>query len=426
MDYPIEYSADIDRWSMFDWENGGNIIINQLKQAAAKAQGRDRIILHLNSMGGDVFLGYEVANFIRTLSLTKNVVVRNGSICASIASIIAVSGISAEASKNSFLMMHKPTVWAGGDSEDLRKNADVLDKIQSQLVETYTAKILSSKKGSDYEKVKKQVQDMVNAETWLTAEEALALGLVDVIVDDKALTAEEMQKRKEEYERMQMEQQKQAELSNSVPKDAPAAPTASLSEAIKAQKQKNTANFRAYLDSKKNAPPATKTTDEGLMVKFKNALKPFALLFGWKIEDQPAPQNSETSTQNNPAEEQPAPADEPNSQTDQNSEEEMTEEQMQKIAEMTAAIIQKQQKPADETPQDNAQPQNSKELEDIKKKLEEAEKAAAAAQKALEARNAVTPPAPHTQQQDSKVSSKQEIRNRVLKQIDSQTKIGAK
>lgn len=422
MDYPIEYSADIDRWSMYDWENGGNIIINQLKQAAAKAQGRDRIILHLNSMGGDVFLGYEVANFIRTLSLTKNVVVRNGSICASIASIIAVSGISAEASKNSFLMMHKPTVWAGGDSEDLRKNADVLDKIQSQLVETYTAKIISSKKGSDYEKVKKQVQDMVDTETWLTAEEALALGLVDVIVDDKALTAEEMQKRKEEYERMQMEQQKQAELSNAVPKDAPAAPTASLSEAIKAQKEKNTANFRAYLDSKKNVPPVTKTTDEGLMVKFKNALKPFALLFGWKIEDQPAPQNSETSTQNNPAEEQPAPADEPNSQTDQNSEEEMTEEMKKEIQKAVAdAIAGLNQKAADETPQDNANPQN-KELEDMKKKLEEAEKAAAAAKKALEARNAAIPPAPAAEKTKEGLTDKEAARARALAQISNQTK----
>jgi ATP-dependent Clp protease, protease subunit len=365
MEHIVEISADIDQWSLWDWWNGGNTITNQLKQAAAKAQGRDRIVLRLSSPGGDVFLGYEISNSIKTLSLTKNVVVQNTSLCASIASIIAISGATAEAYKNSLLMMHKPTVWTNGDDKALRKDAETLEKIEGQLVRSYADKIYSNK-GGDYKKIEEKVKAMVEAETWLTAEEALSMGLIDAIVDDKALTMEEMDKRRKELEQRQMEQQQQAQNAQNAPKGSP---VGGKPEEINAQNAQIKAKFLAKQTAA--APVETdKQNEEGILAKLKEALKPLAIFLGWGTKENPTPKKVENNAADTAAPkekdeaEQPAPIDEKNSQTNQSSQEDMplTTEDYKKIAIEVANLLQaqnNQQPPVNQTTtpaQNNQQP----------------------------------------------------------------------
>lgn len=389
MEYIVETSADIDQWSLWDWRNGGNTITNQLKEAAAKAQGRDRIVLRLSSPGGDVFLGYEISNSIKTLGLTKNVVVQNTSLCASIASIIAISGTTAEAYKNSLLMMHKPTVWTNGDDKALRKDAETLQKIEGQLVRSYTDKIYSNK-GGDYKKIEEQVKAMVEAETWLTAEEALSMGLIDAIVDDKALTMEEMDKRRKELEQRQMEQQQQAQNAQNAPKGSP---VGGKPEEINAQNAQIKAKFLAKQTA---AAPveATKQNESGSLAKLKDLFKPLADFFGFGTKENTAPKKVENNAADAapPKEkaEQPAPIDENNSKNNQSTEDDMalSEETKKEIAALVAQGIAdslkllNQQPPVNQTPppaQNNQQPPANQQpivenSDDANAKLKEMEK----------------------------------------------------
>ena len=430
MEYTVDYSADIDRWSLWDWRNGGNTIINQLKEAAAKAQGRDKIILRLSSAGGDVFAGYEISNSIKTLALTKNVVVQNTSLCASIASIIAISGTTAEAYKNSLLMMHKPTVWSSGDDVALLKDAETLQKIEGQLVRSYADKIYSTK-GGDYNKILENVKSMVKAETWLTAEEALAMGLIDAIIDDKALTMEEIDKRKKALEQIQLEQQQQAQNSQNAPKGSP---VGGKPEGINAQNAQIKAKFLAKQTAATPVEPA-KQTEEGVLAKLKEALKPLANFLGWRAEEKPAPKKVENNADNTaaPKEEKPAeqtaPTDENDSQNNQSTEEDMplTTEDYKKIAIEVANVMQaqnNQQPPANQTPPpapNNQQPavENNAALE-MQKKLEEAQKRQVELEKQLEARNAGQPPVKKTDNSaDKSLSLAEQAQQRFLNKANS-------
>ena len=75
---------------------------------------------------------------------------------------------------NAYLMIHKPAVYAGGNADDLRRSADVLDTIQRGLEETYQKAAL---KGVTAELLHK----LVNDETWLTAREASEIFNVELL-----------------------------------------------------------------------------------------------------------------------------------------------------------------------------------------------------------------------------------------------------
>jgi len=93
-------------------------------------------------------------------------------LAASIASVIAMAGDTIYMPKNAMLMIHKAWTMAIGNAHDLRKLADDMDKIDESILSTYQAKT-----GLESEKI----MEMVNAENWMTAEEAVALGFADVI-----------------------------------------------------------------------------------------------------------------------------------------------------------------------------------------------------------------------------------------------------
>jgi hypothetical protein len=74
---------------------------------------------------------------------------------------------------NAMLMIHNPYTWAGGDAEELRRVADVLDQAFEVIIAAYKAK------APDIDEA--ELRRMVNDETWLTAQEALELGLADEV-----------------------------------------------------------------------------------------------------------------------------------------------------------------------------------------------------------------------------------------------------
>lgn len=128
------------------------------------------IALHINSPGGSVFDGVAIHNALKRHSATVTVYIDG--LAASIASIIALAGEHIVMADNALFMIHNP--WGGvqGDSADMRKMADVLDKIRDTLVNTYMERT-----GMDVE----TLNALLEAETWYTAQEALAAGFIDEI-----------------------------------------------------------------------------------------------------------------------------------------------------------------------------------------------------------------------------------------------------
>jgi ATP-dependent Clp endopeptidase proteolytic subunit ClpP len=138
---------------------------------ALKSVPMDReISLRINSPGGSVFDGFAIHDMLA--ARRDKVTARIIGVAASMASIIALAGKRTIASENSTVMIHKPRGGAFGESEEMRKMADLLDKLEGRLVNVYAAK--SGKKEDE-------VKAAMEATTWFTAEEAKAWGLVDEV-----------------------------------------------------------------------------------------------------------------------------------------------------------------------------------------------------------------------------------------------------
>jgi hypothetical protein len=90
------------------------------------------------------------------------------------ASVIAMAGDETLIADNALVMIHNPWGMTMGDADELRKEADILDKLKATLVNAYVRKT-----GMEAE----QVAQMMDDETWLDATEAVALGFADAIED---------------------------------------------------------------------------------------------------------------------------------------------------------------------------------------------------------------------------------------------------
>lgn len=140
--------------------------------------------VHLNSGGGSVIEGLNIYNLLKRHQ--ANITVYIGGIAASMGSVIAMAGDLISIPKNALMMVHNPWGGAIGDADELRKVADILDKMKTSLVSIY-----ADRSGLDTE----QLNQLLTDETWLNGEEAVELGLADEvegeIVDDEELAAME-------------------------------------------------------------------------------------------------------------------------------------------------------------------------------------------------------------------------------------------
>lgn len=138
----------------------------------------DEIIVHMNSAGGNVFDGVAIYNTLK--KHRARVVMEIDGLAASIASIIAMAGDEIRMASNGFMMIHDPWIMTSGSADELREQADIMDKIKETLVDTYCAR---SK--CDREKMAALMKD----ETWMSAQEAMDLGLVDSLTDPMQIAA---------------------------------------------------------------------------------------------------------------------------------------------------------------------------------------------------------------------------------------------
>lgn len=137
----------------------------------SKVEG-DSLIVEIDSPGGDVFAGLAMYNMLKNSG--KTITTRVAGVAASAASIVAMAGDEIEMPANTFMMVHNPWGVVVGNADDMREQADVLDKIGNSLTNTYVARTGRSED---------EIKAMLAKDTWLTADECLEQGFCTKITD---------------------------------------------------------------------------------------------------------------------------------------------------------------------------------------------------------------------------------------------------
>lgn len=136
--------------------------------------------VYINSPGGSVFQGQAIHTILKRHKAHVNVHVDG--VAASIASVIAMAGDMVYMPRNAMMMIHNPWTIALGNAQELRKQADDLDKIRESLIEAYLNKT-GDKLGREL------LVRMMDEETWLTAQECYDYGLCDELEEEREIAA---------------------------------------------------------------------------------------------------------------------------------------------------------------------------------------------------------------------------------------------
>lgn len=156
----------------FAWEEEGEMSSIAFKRVLDEIGEVSLINLYVNSPGGSVFEGIAIANMLKRHK--AKVIGYVEALAASIASNIIASCDEVRMPSNAMLMIHNAINFARGNSAELRKQADDLDRINGMQVETYLSKV----NGKISEE---KLRQMMDEETWLSAQQAFDIGLCDVV-----------------------------------------------------------------------------------------------------------------------------------------------------------------------------------------------------------------------------------------------------
>ncbi len=135
-----------------------------------------KIRLRVNSPGGSVFDGLAIYNTL--LSSGAKVTAAVDGLAASIASVIIMAASEISMGENAMMMIHNPYTQLSGDSNEMRKMADMMDKVKASMVKAYRRHTPMSDK---------DVGALMDSETWMTAEEAKSNGFAEMILDPDEL-----------------------------------------------------------------------------------------------------------------------------------------------------------------------------------------------------------------------------------------------
>ncbi|MFZ2966802.1 MAG: head maturation protease, ClpP-related [Leuconostoc falkenbergense] len=157
----IDIFGQIVSEKLFDEETSASSFRDSLKSLGDVST----INLSINSGGGSVWDGVAIYNMLKSHKATVNVYVEG--LAASIASVIAMAGDTITMRSGSMMMVHMPFTIAQGNAEEMRKTADALEKTGNNIVDIY-----SSRTGISSD----DIRNIMNDETWLSAEEAVEQG----------------------------------------------------------------------------------------------------------------------------------------------------------------------------------------------------------------------------------------------------------
>lgn len=156
------------------WGDGMMISAKNFSEELGKIPDTVKEIeVRINSGGGDVFEGITIYNRLKQHKAKKKVYIDG--LAASISSIIALAGDEIIMGEGALYMIHLPWTWAVGDRQALDNTVNRLMDIEEQMLNIYAKRAKSDRN---------EIRAMLEKETWLDAEQAIAEGFVDSQMED--------------------------------------------------------------------------------------------------------------------------------------------------------------------------------------------------------------------------------------------------
>lgn len=160
--------ADVDIYgdiTAYPLDDRGDVSAASLSRALREMGDVDLINVHIASYGGDVKEGVAIYSVLR--EHPARVVTVCDSMACSIASVVFMAGDERVMSHVGELMVHNAWTWASGNAAELRKQAEDVDKINDMSVRAYMSRVSIDED---------DLRALMDAETWITAEEAVEMG----------------------------------------------------------------------------------------------------------------------------------------------------------------------------------------------------------------------------------------------------------
>lgn len=177
-EYRIEAKAETDEATIYlydvigyDWWTGDGVTAKQFAKDLASIKA-GKIHLRINSPGGDVFEARAMVTAIQ--QHPAHIVAHIDGLAASAASFMAMHADEIEITDGAFFMIHNGWTLALGDRHDMRETANLLEQIDASIVDDYHGKT-----GKD----RVELAAMMDAETWINARDAVAIGFADRMAD---------------------------------------------------------------------------------------------------------------------------------------------------------------------------------------------------------------------------------------------------
>ena len=165
----IQIYGDITSWDWYESDVSSYTLSKQIEGLEC-----DQINVYINSYGGEVAEGLAIYNQLKRHK-AKVKTVCDGFACSA-ASVVFMAGDERVMSTASLLMIHNAWTWASGNANDLRKQADDLDKITQASINAYLQEVNVTEE---------ELKQMLDDETWITPQEALDMEFITTIVNEK-------------------------------------------------------------------------------------------------------------------------------------------------------------------------------------------------------------------------------------------------
>lgn len=246
-----------------------------LKAFLADLKNGEKAEIEINSPGGSVIYGCEMANAIKNSG--AHLIAHVTGMAASMASVIACACDEIVLEEASFMMIHDPWNEIAGNAADLRKEADKLDQMKAMILSFYRGK---------FEKSEDELAALMSETTYMTANECLENGLKCSVVKSDLryaakLTARDMAKAPEAarayFKTAEMPDDVKAaiEAARATQIDEPSAPVSEDWEARYKGASKKINEYQAKIAEleKKIADAALETVDYGTIVAERDGLK---------------------------------------------------------------------------------------------------------------------------------------------------------
>jgi len=175
--YSIENKADNAEVLIYNVIGGEGGITAATFAKELQAIDTNQITLRMNTPGGSVFDGIAIYNALKAHPAKVTCMIDG--VAASIGSVIAMAADEIQIAKNAHMMIHNAGGTVSGESNDMRQAAEMMDRMSLSIAQTY-----SERTGQTVE----TIQQWMNAETWMNADEAIANGFADKIADTVKLT----------------------------------------------------------------------------------------------------------------------------------------------------------------------------------------------------------------------------------------------